>query len=129
MVRDCAQWPTLGDMDRFFQNRCGAGGTGTCHNTATAGIWNDMFSKDVWKRLQTEVGKSSCRGAKLINKDKWSDSLILAKIQGTPACPPGGTGMAGTSMPPQAGFEPKMAVLNADETKCIENFLKAISGQ
>ena len=128
-VKDCAMWPTLGDMDRFFASRCGAGGTGTCHNMATAGIWNDMFSANVWRRLQTEKGKSSCKGAKLINADKWSESLILAKIQGTPACPPDGTGMAGIQMPPQMGFEPKMAVLNADEIKCIENYLKAIAGK
>ena len=132
VVQNCAQWPTLGDMDRFFANRCGAGGTGTCHNMSTAGIWNDMFSKDVWKRLQTEGGKSSCKGAKLINTEKWSESLVLAKVQpGTPVCPPGSMpgAMPGIAMPPQMGFEPKMALLNADEMKCLENYLKAIAGK
>ncbi len=128
-VKDCAKYPTLGSMDQFFAARCGAGGMGSCHITATAGIWNDMFSKDVWRRLQMESGKTSCKGAKMINADKWSDSLILAKIQATPACPPGGAGSAGIAMPPQAGFTPLMEVLKADEVKCIENFLKAIAGK
>jgi hypothetical protein len=131
-VKECAKYPTLGAMDQFFAARCGAGGTGSCHITGTAAIWNDMFSKDVWRRLQTEPAKSSCKGAaKMINAEKWSESLILAKIQPMPVCPPGpmAGASAGIPMPPQAGFQPLMEALKPDEVKCIENFLKAIAGK
>ena len=67
----------------------------------------------------------------MINSATWSESVILAKAKagaGTPMCPPGAS-MPGLGMPPQSTFMPKMDVLSADETKCLENFLKAIAGK
>ena len=32
-------------------------------------------------------------------------------------------------MPPQAGFEPKLDPVSDEERKCLEGYLKALSGQ
>ncbi len=132
-VKDCTQWKTLGEMDKFFLNRCAAGG-GTegaqCHVSSNAAVWSDFTAADVWSRLKDKEPKISCKGAKMINSGTWGDSVILAKVKagtGTPMCPPGGSN-PGVGMPPQATFTPKMDLLTADETKCLENFLKAIAG-
>jgi hypothetical protein len=133
-VKDCNQWKTLGEMDRFFTARCAAGGGSegaSCHVTTNAAAWSDLASPDIWKRVKDVDAKFSCKGAKLINSKTWSESVIWAKVQpgdGPPTCPPGGS-TPNVRMPPQDGtFKPVMAVLSADELKCLENFLRAIAG-
>ncbi len=126
-VANCAQWPTLGDMDKFFAMRCGV--NTTCH--ATGAVWTDMQKTGMWQRLITDASsnaKVSCAGSKLANGGNWRDSVLWLKVQ-SPATCPGGTGAAGLSMPPQMTYEPKMAALNQAELNCLEGFLKAVTGK
>jgi hypothetical protein len=133
-VMDCAQWKTLGEMDKFFSARCAGDGAATqCHVSANAAAWNDFTAADIWMRLKDQPPKFACKGggSKLINTATWADSVILAKAKagaGTPMCP-AGSNTPGLGMPPQSTFMPKMDVLSADETKCLENYLKAIAGK
>jgi hypothetical protein len=128
LVANCTKWPTLGDMDKFFANRCGA--AASCHVTAYANVWSDMQTAEVWKRLKDKSPATSCKGAKLINSTSWQESVIWSKVQtGTPTCPPGATTGPGIAMPPQVGFEPKLDPVTDEERTCLEGYLKAISGQ
>jgi hypothetical protein len=122
-VMDCAMWPTLGDMDKFFLMRCGV--SASCHGTGA--LWTDMQKQGVWERFKTDKAKVSCMGSQLANPTSWSDSVIWRKTQ-SPAMCPGGSGSAGLTMPPQMTYEPKMPALSQAELKCLEGFLKAISG-
>jgi hypothetical protein len=124
VVADCTRWPTLGDMDKFFNNRCAAGTS--CHVTASAPLWTDMQTPEVWRRLRDKSPVTSCKSAKLIDPADWRNSVIWAKVQaGTTTCPPGATSAAGIAMPPQMGFEPKLEPVSAEELKCLEGFLRA----
>ena len=128
-VADCAQWPTLGDMDRFFAARCGL--DRNCHGAGTAwtvmpvqGVW-DQFTKDA-----TSAAKLSCAGGKLASRTSWTGSVLWTKTQ-TPVlpCPSGSTSTTpGLSMPPQKDFTPLTDPLTPVELKCLEGFLKAIAG-
>jgi hypothetical protein len=128
-VPDCADFRTLGEMDRFFSSRCGIGDL--CHNARspwtpmpTTGVW-DTFTKEA-----TSVAKVSCGGGKLTNRATWTDSVVWTKTQ-TPVmpCPPGSTGTStGLSMPPQKDYMPITLPLSTAELKCLEGFLKVIAG-
>jgi hypothetical protein len=123
---NCQQWPTLGDMDKFFANRCGV--NATCH--ASGAPWTDMQKQGVWERFKTagtDKAKFSCMGGQLVNTANWRESVIWTKTQTPATCAGGGT--AGVTMPPQAGFEPKMPVLSAAELTCLEGFLKAMGSR
>src|SRR4029079_9839958 len=64
-VKDCAQWKTLGEMDKFFVNRCAAGGGAEgaqCHVSTNAAAWTDFTAADVWMRLKDQSPKLSCKG-------------------------------------------------------------------
>ena len=128
-VADCAQWPTLGDMDRFFSSRCGL--NSTCHGVGTP--WTVMPVQGVWDQFTKELtsgAKLSCAGGKLASRTSWTNSVLWTKTQ-TPVlpCPPGSTGMmTGLSMPPQRDFMPLTDPLTPVELKCLEGFLKAIAG-
>jgi hypothetical protein len=122
-VMDCAMWPTLGDMDKFFLMRCGV--NATCHGTGA--LWTDMQKQGAWERFKTDKAKVSCMGGQLANTANWRDSVLWTKTQSPAACP-GGSGSAGLTMPPQMTYEPKLPVLSPAESKCLEGFLKAISG-
>ena len=127
-VANCSKWPTVGDMDKFFAMRCSAGAS--CHVTTSAPIWSDMQTAEVWRRLKDKKPITSCNGGKLISSTNWQESVIWAKVQpGTPACPPGVSGSPGITMPPQAGFEPKLDPVSDEERTCLEGYLKALSGQ
>jgi hypothetical protein len=127
-IMNCAQWPTLGDMDKFFANRCGV--NATCH--ASGAPWTDMQKQGVWQRFTTDAtskAKVSCSGAPLANTGNWRESVIWTKTQTPASCPTGGGGSAGLTMPPQMLYEPKMALLSAAELTCLEGFLKALGGK
>ena len=119
---NCSEYPTIGDMDKFFAMRCGA--AAACH--AMAIPWTDMKAPEVWKRLADKNSTVSCKDAKLIDTKTWSNSVILAKTKTPVACPPGGSN-PGLPMPP-ANMMPMMAPLSAAETTCLENYLKKIAG-
>ena len=121
---DCAEYPTLSDMDKFFARRCGASADDECH--ATALPWTDMKSPEVWRRLADRNSMVTCKDAKLIDTKTWSNSVILAKTKTPVACPPGGSN-PGLPMPPP-NMMPMMAPLSAAETTCLENYLKKIAG-
>ncbi len=127
-VADCPQWPNLGEMDKFFSNRCAAGMS--CHVIAAANIWSDLQTAEVWRRMRDKTPIVSCKPGKMINSTAWQESVIWAKVQAAspPVCPPGASN-TGITMPPQAGFEPKLDPVNDAERKCLEGYLKAIAGQ
>jgi hypothetical protein len=128
-VADCAKWPTLGDMDKFFGMRCAAGTS--CHVTTSAPLWTDMQTKDVWQRLKDKKPITSCNAGALINSTNWRDSVLWMKVQpgGAMAMCPAGAMSPGATMPPQAGFEPKLDPVSDEERKCLEGFLRAATGQ
>jgi hypothetical protein len=121
---DCAMWPTLGDMDKFFLMRCGL--NSTCHGTGA--LWTDMQKQGAWERFKTDKAKVSCMGGQLANPTNWQDSVLWTKTQSPASCP-GGTGSAGLTMPPQMTYEPKTMALSPAELKCLEGYLKAIGGK
>jgi hypothetical protein len=119
-IMNCTQWPTLGDMDKFFANRCGV--NATCH--AAMSPWTDMQKTGVWERFKTEKAKITCSGSQLVNTANWRESVIWIKTQTPATCPGGAPG--GQTMPPQMLYEPKMMALTPAELTCLEGFLKAI---
>jgi hypothetical protein len=127
-IANCSKWPTVGEMDKFFGSRCSAGTA--CHVMAMARAWSDFQTAEVWKRLLDKNPITSCNGGKLINSTDWQASVIWAKVQpGAAACPPGVSGSAGVTMPPQSTFEPKLEPVSDEERTCLEGYLRALSGQ
>jgi hypothetical protein len=127
-VMNCAQWPTVGDMDKFFAMRCGV--NSICHGTNT--VWTDMQKTGMWQRViatdMNSKAKVSCAGGPLANGANWRESVLWTKVQ-SPATCPGGSGVPGATMPPQMMYEPKMPLLNQSELNCLEGFLKAVTGK
>jgi hypothetical protein len=126
-IANCGQWPTLGDMDKFFAMRCGV--NATCHGTGA--VWTDMQKAGMWKTVTTDLtanAKVSCAGQKLANPTNWRESVLWLKTQSPASCP-GGAANAGLTMPPQMTYEPKLPVLNQTEIACLEGFLKAVTGK
>jgi hypothetical protein len=127
-VADCPnEFNTVGKMDAFFKMRCGPDGS-NCHTPAFAIAWRDFNTADVWMRMADPATKTAaCAGSRIIDNRNWASSLMLAKVKDPVACPPGSTGAAGLRMPPP-GMVPMMNPLSADELKCLENFVRAATG-
>jgi hypothetical protein len=115
-VADCPAYPTLGDMDKFFQNRCA--NTGACHPSPQ--LFGDYKSPNVWERVTTMKTIGACGGSFFADPSgDHTKGVIWAKTQEKPTCPNGAS--AGTRMP-----NPPAMALDAAEMKCLENFLKAL---
>jgi hypothetical protein len=125
---DCAMYPTVGDMDKFFAARCGL--DNNCHATPT---FKDLKSANVFSRLKTgaTLAKSAvyCGGSDVIDTADWQKSILWVATRVPKAnCP--GQGTIIRTMPPQepANVMPKEPPLTADENACLEKYLKAIAG-
>jgi len=136
-VVDCPGYNTLGKMDLFFAMRCG--GDALCHSAAIP--WTDLKSPDVWRRMLDAWPRAACIGgapdvrAKIIDRANWRNSVLLTKSQDPPACPSGTlptSGQVGWPMPPseenQGNLVPRQPPLTAEERLCIENFVRAATG-
>lgn len=125
-VANCAKWPTIGAMDQFFVGRCGL--TPSCHGTGT--VWTDMQRPNAWERFNkegTSRANVSCKGGFLAHPTNWPDSVLWTKTRAPTICPPGTTGMAGLTMPPQMTYDPKTPLLSPEEDNCLEGFLRAFA--
>ena len=127
-VADCpTEFNTVGKMDNFFAMRCGPDGS-SCHLPAFDIAWRDFKTADVWMRMADPATRTTvCAGSRIIDSRNWANSLMLAKVKDPVACPPGSSGAPGLRMPP-ANMAPMMEPLNAAELKCLENFVRAASG-
>jgi hypothetical protein len=127
-VADCpTEFNTVGKMDNFFAMRCGPDGS-SCHLPAFDIAWRDFKSADVWMRMAADTTRTTvCAGSRIIDNRNWANSLMLAKVKDPVACPPGSTGNAGLRMPP-ANMAPMMDPLSPAELKCLENFVRAATG-
>ena len=123
-LANCARWPNVGAMDGFFASRCGI--AASCHGTGTA--YTDLGSPFAWVRLPLATTKVSCKGAQVVDTRNWRNSAVWAKAQNPVACPPGSTSAGGLTMPPQTTYDPRTPALNFDEIRCIEGFLRAVTG-
>ena len=124
-IAGCARWPTLGTMDKFFVSRCGI--AASCHGSGTA--YTDMAGAFAWYRLLQARTNISCKGAPLIDTTNWRTSMLWLKTQNPVACPPAIGGFGGVTMPPQMNYDPKTPVLSAEETRCLEGFLRTVTGR
>lgn len=125
-VANCSKFSTLGAADAFFGERCGV--ATACH--ATGAPWSDFKAANVFMRMLDAKPKVDCTSSKMLDKANWMKSLILAKTsQATPACPSGDS--PGTQMPPaekDQAIQDKVPALTADEKTCVEEFVKAATG-
>jgi hypothetical protein len=114
-VADCAQYPTLGAMDQFFQSRCAD--QAACHQNA---LFADYKMPNVWQRVRPLKTVGACTGSNFVDPGgDLSKSVMWVKTQEKPTCANGDS--AGVRMP-----NPPAMPLNAVESKCLENFLKAL---
>jgi hypothetical protein len=127
-VANCAAYPTLGKMDEFFLARCGVG-EGTCHSGVGAMIWKDLKMPKVWERLSTGTASkaaAACATAQIIDTAAWDKSVIWLITRDPKGTCPDPTKTIARTMPPQDAT-PKLPLLTADESTCLENYLKAIA--
>jgi hypothetical protein len=124
-IPNCSMYPTLGKMDDFFAMRCGV--ANGCHNEVGGSAWSNLKVTDAWMTLKNVTAKFSCKDDKLIDGTTWDKSVIWRKTRtpGPPMC--AGSGLTMSIMPPPL-LDPKMDALSADESTCLQNFLKAIAG-
>jgi hypothetical protein len=114
-VMNCADWKTAGEMDKFFQTKCG-GDNSACHSTN--GAFGDYKTADFWSRLNMGLkSKFTCGMVPLADTADHTKGLLWARAQEMPKCPNGSS--AGARMPPLP-----MPALNATEMACLENFVK-----
>jgi hypothetical protein len=121
-VANCAAFPNLGEMDKFFAMRCGD--DATCHVPQTAVVWHDFKTAEVWKRAVDLKGKTECIGAPMVDKADHTKSVLWAKVQNQGKCPDG-SNVKGMRMPQKYPTKPEM-FLTQDEMTCLEGFLKAL---
>ena len=118
-VADCGMYKTLGDMDMFFEMKCGSGGS-LCHGAGAP--FGDFKGNKLWDRGTTTKTKFACMGTPLIDPMDSSKGAFYAKINGEMRC----GGMMG-KMPPTNAMPAQM--ITADEKKCLESYLKTIAGK
>jgi hypothetical protein len=118
-VADCGQYKTLGDMDMFFEVKCGSGGN-LCHGTGAP--FGDFKGNKMWERGTTTKTKFACMGTFLIDPADETKGAFWAKLNAEMRC----GGMLG-KMPPSNAMMAQM--ISADEKKCLENYFKKIAGK
>lgn len=118
-VADCGTYKTLGDMDMFFEMKCGGGGS-ACHGANAP--FGDFKGNSMWDRGRTTKTKFACMGTLLIDPADASKGAFFAKINGETRC----GGMMG-KMPPLNAMPAQM--ITADEKKCLETYLNTIAGK
>jgi hypothetical protein len=112
---------TMGEMDRFFQVRCGAGAA--CHQRSA--LFGDLVSPHVFNRVVDSPAIVCAQAGPTV---KWADSsswqksmLWLMAASASSRCPGGAA--AGTVIAAAPA-----AQLDTSELACLEGFLKVISG-
>jgi hypothetical protein len=120
-IAGCRDYRTMGDMDRFFQGRCGAGAA--CHQRSA--LFGDLVSPHVFNRVVDSpaiVCAQAGATVKWADSSSWQKSMLwLMAASASPRCPDGAP--AGTVMAAAPA-----AQLDASELACLEGFLKVISG-
>ena len=127
-VANCAKYPTLAAMDDFFATRCAD--NIVCHATV---VYSDFKMPEVWRRMFNKNAYASCKKSKMLDPSDYRKSMFLAKQQAPVACPitNGDQDLPGDTMPPPPAKQlrpDKVAALTPDELTCLENFVKAATG-
>jgi hypothetical protein len=114
-VAECPKYPTVGEMDTFFQTRCSSS---ACHFSQQA--FGDYKSPHVWERVATMKTIIACPGTAFADPGgDPSKSVMWFKVQEMPTCADGKP--AGARMP-----QPPAMLLDDAEKKCFQNFIKAL---
>jgi hypothetical protein len=127
-VANCAKYPTLAAMDDFFLTRCAD--NVACHATV---VYSDFKMPEVWRRMFNKNAYASCKKTKMLDPTDYRKSMFLAKQQAPVTCPitNGDQDLPGDTMPPPPAKQlrpDKVAALTAEELTCLENFVKAATG-
>jgi hypothetical protein len=116
-VEGCGDYKTLGQMDTFFEKKCGSGTV--CHQANS--VFGEFKGNKMWERGQTTKTKFDCMGTLLIDPSEAGKGAFFLKINGDAKC--GGVPL---KMPPPTATADQQ--LSGDEKTCLENYLKAIAG-
>jgi hypothetical protein len=117
-VEGCGDYKTLGQMDTFFEKKCGSGTA--CHQANS--VFGEFKGNKMWERGQTTKTKFDCMGTLLIDPSDATKGAFFLKINGDAKC-----GGAPLKMPPPNATPDQQ--LSGDEKTCLENYLKAIAGK
>lgn len=122
---DCARWRTVKEMDGFFLQRCG-GDNQVCHATSIFGT--SFREPDVYRRLLS-TPSITCPGINLADRTDHTRGAIWAKTRDTPTCPAGSNAgkSAGVKMPSKAAPSDSAVPLTAEEHRCLESYLRALT--
>ena len=116
-VKGCGDYKTLGQMDMFFEKKCGSGTA--CHQANS--VFGEFKGNKMWERGQTTKTKFDCMGTLLIDPTEAGKGAFFLKINGDAKC--GGPLL---KMPPPSA--PPDQQISGDEKTCLENYLKVIAG-
>lgn len=129
-VKNCAAYPTLGEMDKLFVKSCGV--DTFCHLAKIP--YGDLKTGDIWNRMKDIKPALACADGKMVDSQNVANSILLVKIkQAVPACPPMAGKDPGTIMPPlmkdQIASKTKVMPLTPAEIACFEGFANAVAGK
>jgi hypothetical protein len=116
-VDGCGNYKTLGEMDTFFEMKCGTGTA--CHNTGS--VFGEFKGNKMWERGTTTKTKFDCKDTLLIDPSEAAKGAFFMKINADAKC--GGVPL---KMPPPNATADQM--ISGAEKTCLENYLKAIAG-